>query len=294
VTDGDIAREAIEALRTLAKTPERPFFLGVGFMNPHVPWVSPKKYWDLYRPEDIRIPTNDFTPRGAPTFAAKSGQDFMWYANVPKDKVITPEFGRRCLHGYLAAISYVDAQVGRVLDELDRLGLRERTIVVFWGDHGYYMGEHGWWGSKHNNYEGATRAPLIVSTPAMKAPGRATKAVVEFIDIFPTLADLAGLAAPPGIEGRSLRPLLDDPATPWSAAAISRYPMGARVGTALRTERYRYVEWVDKDGRSAGRELYDHETDPAENANAADGAQPSLLDALAAQLRATVKPPAAR
>ena len=288
--DGDTAREAIGAMRALAKTPDRPFFLAVGFANPHVPWVAPKRYWDLYRPQDIRIPTNNFVPRGAPAFAAKSGQDFLWYGNIPKDRVITPEFGRQCLHGYLAAISYVDAQIGRLLDELDRLGLRETTIVVFWGDHGYYMGEHGWWGSKHNNYEGATRAPLMIAAPGMKAAGRPTPAVVEFIDIFPTLADLAGLPAPAGIEGRSLRPLLDDPSAPWTAGAISQYRMGGNFGTALRTDRHRYVEWVDKKGEPAGRELYDHATDPGENVNVLDGAPEFLLRDLAAALRATVKP----
>ncbi len=288
--DGDAAREAIEAMRTLAKTTDRPFFLGVGFANPHVPWVAPKRYWDLYRPQDIPIPTNNFVPRGAPAFAAKSGQDFLWYGNIPKDRVITPEFGRQCLHGYLAAISYVDAQVGRLLDELDRLGLREKTIVVFWGDHGYYMGEHGWWGSKHNNYEGATRAPLIVAAPGMKAAGTPTKGVVEFIDIFPTLADLAGLPAPAGIEGRSLRPLLDDPAATWKAGAISQYRMGGHFGTAIRTDRHRYVEWTDKSGKLAERELYDHQADPAENVNMLKDAPEALLRDLAATLHSIVKP----
>jgi iduronate 2-sulfatase len=288
--DGDTAREALDALRAMAKTPERPFFLAVGFSNPHVPWVAPKRYWDLYRPQDIPIPTNNFVPRGAPAFAAKTGQDFMWYGNIPKDRVITPEFGRQCLHGYLAAISYVDAQVGRLLDELDRLGLREKTIVVFWGDHGYYMGEHGWWGSKHNNYEGATRAPLIFAAPGMKAAGKPTKGVVEFIDIFPTLADLAGLPAPAGIEGRSLRPLLDAPAASWKAGAISQYMMGGNFGTAIRTDRYRYVEWVDKKGAIAGRELYDHQADPDENVNVLGQAPEAMLHELAAALRAVVKP----
>jgi len=288
--DGDTAREAIGAMRELAKTPDRPFFLAVGFANPHVPWVAPKRYWDLYRPQDIPIPTNNFVPRGAPAFAAKSGQDFLWYGNIPKDRVITPEFGRQCLHGYLAAISYVDAQIGRLLDELDRLGLGGKTIVVFWGDHGYYMGEHGWWGSKHNNYEGATRAPLMIAVPGAKAAGKPTRAVVEFIDIFPTLADLAGLPAPAGIEGRSLRPLLDDPSAPWKAGAISQYRMGGNFGTALRTDRHRYVEWVDKKGEPAGRELYDHEADPGENVNVLESAPESLVSDLAAALRATVRP----
>jgi iduronate 2-sulfatase len=288
LTDGDMTREAIEALRELAKKPDQPFFLAIGFVNPHVPWVAPKKYHDLYDPADIRIPENRYPPREAPPYAATSGADFYWYGNVPKDRKISDEFGRRCLHGYLAAISYVDACTGRVLDELDRLGLRDSTIVVFWGDHGYYMGEHNWWGGKHNNYEGATHAPLIMSVPGMKAAGQKTDAIVEFVDIYPTLADLAGLPLPNGLEGTSLVPLLDDPNVPWSKSAISEYPKGGRQGTAIRTDRYRYVEWRDKSGKLADCELYDHQTDPQENQNVAGKAEnEAVIDRLAAQLKAS-------
>jgi arylsulfatase A-like enzyme len=140
LVDGDLTREAIVALRELAKKPKQPFFLAVGYINPHVPWVAPKKYHDLYHPADIRIPDNRYPPHDAPAYAAKSGDDFYWYSNVPKDRKITAEFGTECLHCYLAAISYVDACIGRLLAELDKLGLRENTIIVFWGDHGYYMG----------------------------------------------------------------------------------------------------------------------------------------------------------
>jgi len=288
LADGDITREAIHALRELAKKPHQPFFLAVGFLNPHVPWVAPKRYHDLYDPADIRIPDNRYPPRGAPPYAAKSGDDFYWYGNVPKDRNITDEFGTRCLHGYLAAISYVDACVGRVLDELDRLGLRDDTIVVFWGDHGYYMGEHNWWGGKHNNYEGATHAPLIVAAPGMKAAGRTTDALVEFVDVYPTLADLAGLPMPDGAEGTSFAPLLDDPNIPWKKSAISEYPKGGRRGTAMRTDRYRYVEWYDKAGKLADRELYDHQTDPQENQNIAGKPEnAALIERLAAELQAS-------
>ena len=288
LTDGDIAREAIRTLGELAKKPEQPFFLAVGFVNPHVPWVAPKKYHDLYDPADIRLPDNRYPPKDAPPYAAKSGEDFYWYGNVPKDRNITDEFGTRCLHGYLAAISYVDACVGRVLDELDRLGLREQTIVVFWGDHGYYMGEHNWWGGKHNNYEGATRAPLIVVAPGMKAAGQTTDAIVEFVDIYPTLAELAGLPLPDGLEGISLVPLLDDPKRPWQKSAISEYPKGGHRGTAMRADRYRYVEWYDKSGKLADRELYDHQADPQENQNIAGKPEnAAVIERLGAQLQAS-------
>lgn len=285
--DGDTVREAMGAMRELAAKPEQPFFLAVGFANPHVPWVAPKKYWDLYRAADLPLPDNRYAPRNAPAFAATSGTDFYWYSNVPKDRVITPEFGRQCLHGYLAAISYVDAGVGRLLDELDRLGLRERTIIVFWGDHGYYMGEHNWWGGKHNNYEGATRAPLIVAAPGMKATGKKTDALVEFVDIYPSLAELCGLPLTPGLEGMSFAPLLDNPQAARAKAAFSEYPKGGQQGTAMRTDRYRYVEWRNKQGEVVARELYDHQTDPQENENVANlPGQASLIEQLAMQLQA--------
>jgi arylsulfatase A-like enzyme len=287
LTDGDTVREALGAMRDLASNPEQPFFLAVGFANPHVPWVAPKKYWDLYRTEDLPLPENRYAPKNAPAFAATSGDDFYWYANVPKDRKITPEFGRQCLHGYLAAISYVDAGVGRLLAELDRLGLREKTIIVFWGDHGYYMGEHNWWGGKHNNYEGATRAPLIASVPGMKGAGQKTRALVEFVDIYPSLAELCGLPLTPGLEGRSFAPLLDDPKRVWDKAAFSEYPKGGNQGTAMRTDRYRYVEWMNKQGNLVARELYDHQTDPQENENVAGvPANELLMERLSAQLRA--------
>jgi len=291
--DGDTVRESIEAMRELARKPEQPFFLAVGFANPHVPWVSPKKYWDLYRREDIPLPENNYAPRNAPAFAAQSGSDFYWYGNVPKDRKILPAFGRECLHGYLAAISYVDAGVGRLLDELDRLKLRDNTIVVFWGDHGYYMGEHGWWGSKHNNYEGATRAPLIVAVPGQKAAGQHTRALVEFVDIYPSLVELCGLPLTAGLEGKSFVPLLTDPQQPWKSAAFSEYPKGGHQGTAMRTDRYRYVRWIDKQGQVAAVELYDSQTDPAENENVAGKLEnKALLEELAKQMDELGKLPA--
>lgn len=286
LTDGDTGREAVLALRELARQPGQPFFLAVGFVNPHVPWVAPKKYWDLYDPADLQLPTNRYAPKNAPAFAAKTGEDFFWYGRVPADRVITPEFGRQCLHGYLAAVSYIDAQVGRVLAELDRLGLRERTLVCFWGDHGYYMGEHNWWGGKHNNYEGATRVPLIVAVPGQKTAGQKSDAVVEFVDIYPSLVELAGLPLPAGLDGQSFKPLLDDPQQRWDKVAFSQYPKGGYLGTAMRTDRYRYVEWQDKNGQLAARELYDHARDPQENENVAGQPdQAAVLDQLGRLMR---------
>lgn len=283
--DGDTTRNAIDSLRVLAGDRE-PFFLGVGFANPHVPWVAPKKYWDLYRREDIPLPDNRYVPRKAPEFAAKTGQDFMWYSNVPRDKVITDEFGRECLHGYLAAISYVDAQVGRLLDALDKSPAAKNTVVILWSDHGYYMGEHNWWGSKHNNYEGAARAVLMVSVPGQKHPGSKTNALVNFVDIYPSLSEICGLQAAQGTEGRSFAPLLDDPKAATQDSAFSFYPMGGYLGIAMRTDRWRFVEWTKK-GKEPVFELYDHETDPAENENVAGNPERAgLIQELSAKLRA--------
>ena len=285
LADGDIAREAVAALGQLKNKSEQPFFLAVGFHNPHVPWVAPKKYWDLYNPGDIRLPDNQYPPKDAPNFAARSGDDFYWYGNVPKDRRITPEFGRRCLHGYLAAVSYIDAQVGRLLDALSRLGLERNTLVILWGDHGYYMGEHGWWGGKHNNYEGATRAPLIVAVPGRGKEGDKCDALVEFVDIYPSLVDICGLPKHEGPEGRSFKPLLDDPTGFIKTMGCSWYPKGGYQGVAMRTDRWRFVEWR-KTGEPDIYELYDHQNDPQENENLANKPEYSeTIRGLSAKLR---------
>ena len=296
--DGDCAREGIAALRGFATKPEQPFFLAVGFANPHVPWVAPKKYWDLYDPAKLVMADNQFLPRYAPEFAAKSGDDFYWYSNVPKDRKITEAFGRQCLHGYLAATTYIDTQVGRLLAALDETGLAQNTLVILWGDHGYYMGEHSWWGGKHNNYEGATRTLLLCALPGQKTAGKSTRGLVEYVDIFPTLVELCGLPPPKDaaqLEGVSFAPLFANPDREWKKAAFSEYPKGGPDadgnqaqyhGLTMRTDRYRYVEWTSqKTGEVAARELYDHQSDPQENENLFDHAAPALLQELASQMR---------
>lgn len=268
LTDGDIGREAVVALKELARKPGKPFFLAVGFHNPHVPWIAPKRYWDLYHTEDIPLPDNPYPPRNAPDFAARTGADFFWYGNAPKDRVVTPEFGRRCLHGYLAAVSYIDAQVGRLLDALTETGLENDTLVILWGDHGYYMGEHGWWGGKHNNYEGATRAPLIVAAPGQEKRGIKCDALVEFVDIYPSLVEICSLPPANGTQGKSFRPLIDNPDADTKDSSHSWYPKGGYRGIAMRTDRWRFVEWR-KAGAPNVYELYDHRSDPQENENLA-------------------------
>jgi iduronate 2-sulfatase len=285
--DGDCASNAIEQLREHAKHQDRPFFLAVGFANPHVPWIAPKKYFDLYDPAKLPLAKNEFLPKGAPAFAATSGQDFYWYRDVPQvtgDKL--PEsFKRSCLQGYLAAISYVDAQVGRLIAALDETGLAKNTVIVFWSDHGYYMGEHTWWGAKHNNYEGATRNCLIVATPGMKTAGTKTDALAQSVDLAPTLTALCGLPENPGFQGRSLVPVLDDPAAAVNDAAYSWYPKSGYLGVTMRTDKWRYVEWT-KPGAPTERELYNTVHDLQNDLNvAAKPEHEKVIESLSRHLR---------
>lgn len=282
--DGDTTKNAIDALKELSAKKDQPFFLAVGYANPHVPWIAPKKYWGLYRRAEIPLPANRYLPRNAPEFAAKTGQDFKWYSNVPEDGVVGDDFGRECLHGYLAAISYVDALVGRLLDALDASPAAKNTVVILWSDHGYYMGEHTWWGSKHNNYEGATRAVLMLAAPGQKHPGSKTRSMTDFVDIYPSLAEICGLPKPAGAEGRSFAPLLQDPGAAIKDCAFSFYPMGGYLGIAMRTDRWRFVEWT-KAGQEPVHELYDHQSDPGENENVAgDPRHAALIRELSAKL----------
>jgi len=270
--DGRIARYAVERLRANA---DRPFFLAVGFLKPHLPFVSPKKYWDLYDRDQFQLADNPNPPQGAPDFAKTGWGELRQYLGMPKTGPLSDDEARSMLHGYYAAISFMDAQLGLVLDELDQLKLTERTAIVLWGDHGWHLGDHGFW-CKHTNYESATNAPLIMSVPGMKAAGQHTGALTEFVDIYPTLCDVCGIAKPAHLEGWSAAPLLDDPKRPWKKAAFSQYPrgmgqQGAGMGYALATERYRFVEWRPrKDPDNSICELYDHQTDPKENRNIAD------------------------
>jgi iduronate 2-sulfatase len=268
--DGATATRAIEVLNEVK---DRPFFLAVGFLKPHLPFVAPKKYWDLYSQEQIRLADNPSAPKDAPPYALHNSGELRQYHGIPRQGPLSEEQARKMVHGYYAAVAYMDAQVGRVLDELDRLGLREKTVVVLWGDHGWQLGEHGLW-CKHTNYETSARAPLILSAPGQKSAGKRTDALTEFVDIYPTLADLCGLPAPEGLEGTSARPLLEKPDRPWKQAAFSQYPRhipgnGQGMGYALRTDRYRLVEWTVPGKEFREYELYDHQSDPGENENLA-------------------------
>ena len=266
LADGMTADKAIESLREIK---DKRFFLAVGFHKPHLPFVAPKKYYDLYDPKELKLAPNPFPPKDMPEVAFYNSSEVRAYTDVPDVGDIDDKKARELIHGYYACASYTDAQIGRVIDELDKLGLRDKTVIVLWGDHGWHLGEHSLW-CKHTNFEEATHAPLIISAPGQKNKGEKTKGLAEFVDIYPTLCELAGLPKPSTLEGTSLKPVMDDPKRPWKKAAFSQYPRpGGVMGYSMRTDRYRYTEWQKKDADPVGIELYDYQTDPLGNVNIA-------------------------
>ena len=263
-TDGMITTEAIKLME---QKKDEPWFLAVGYFRPHTPYVAPSKYFDLYPLDEMRLP---YAPAGdrddIPTAA--------FAHNCP-----VPHYGldettcRKAMQAYYACVSFVDAQVGRLLHALDRLELTDETIVVFWSDHGYHLGEHNGIWQKRTLFEQGARAPLIIRLPGANGNGQSSPRIVEFVDIYPTLIDLAGVEAPHDLAGQSLRPLLRDPIAPWDANAVTQIlrPADDRLaepvmGCSIRTERWRYTEWANG---TKGVELYDHYSDPMEFNNLA-------------------------
>ncbi len=283
--DGKTADRAIEVMRQVK---DKPFFLAVGFLKPHLPFVAPTKYFGLYPPEEVRLADNPFPPKDVPKIALINWGELRAYFDIPKKGPLSDAKALELRRAYYAATSYVDAQIGRVLAELDRLKLRDKTVVVLWGDHGWQLGEHGLW-CKHTNFEVAARVPMIFSAPGQPNPGAKTDALTEFVDIYPTLCELCGLAAPKGLEGTSVVPLMADPKRAWKTAAFSQYPRGIVMGYSMRTQRYRFTEWVRRRGNRTRRgvELYDHKADPKENVNIANRPEHrELVGKLSKQLRA--------
>ncbi len=270
--DGRIAAAAVQALRELK---DKPFFLGVGFWKPHLPYNAPKKYWDLYDPAKIPPPSPAGWPLGAPEIAKHDSSELRGYFGVSKQGNFPAADIARLRHGYLAAISFVDAQVGKVLDELDRLGLAEKTIVMLVGDNGYELGEHTLFG-KLSNFELDANVPLLIAVPGQRAPGISTSSLAELVDLYPTLAELCGIKPPRALDGTSLRPILENPARKVSDYAVTQHPRPVDfkgtgiMGYSLRTERYRYTEWLNwQTGEIEACELYDHANDPDETVNRA-------------------------
>lgn len=281
--DGKIADEAVLRLRAAKDKPEEPFFIAVGFLKPHLPFCAPKKYWDLYSPSNFRMPALNKPPIGAPDFAPSTWGELRSYTDIPAVGPLTEEQTRHLIHGYHAAVSYMDAQFGRVLDALDETGLAKNTVVLLWGDHGWHLGDHGMW-CKHTNYEQAARIPFIIAAPGFKS-GAKTRALMETVDIYPTLCELAGLPQPKGLEGASVVAALKDPGATTKEAVLHVYPRNQLMGRAVRTDRFRLVEWK-KSGDAADTailELYDYEADPLESKNLAEE-QPAVVAKLRAIL----------
>ena len=259
--DYQTASKAIEYLHRFASEDES-FFLAVGFNKPHLPFCAPQRYWDLYDPADIQLPANDGPPSDAPDGAVHTSGELRAYATIPPKGPVSPETARKLIHGYYACVSFIDAQLGRLLESLEECGLAENTIVVIWGDHGWQLGEHGMW-NKHSCFETSMHTPLLIATPGV-AGGR-TASLTEFIDIYPTLCELTALEPPAHLEGVSLVPWLRDPAAPSKPFAVGRF----QAGDTIRSDTLRYTEYRSQRGAGSltGSMLYDHREDPDENRN---------------------------
>lgn len=283
-TDGMIATEAI---RLMEQKQDQPFFLAVGFFRPHTPYVAPKKYFEMYPIADMRLPYAPADDRDDIPVAAFAHNCPVPHYSLQHDLLLS------ATQAYYACVSFVDAQVGRLLDALDRLGLQDNTIVVFWSDHGYHLGEHNGIWQKRTLFEQGARAPLIIRAPAMAGNGQSSPRVVEFVDIYPTLAELAGVDAPANLAGRDLSTLLQNPIAPWNGMAVTQVlrPADNRLaepvmGCSIRTERWRFTEWAEG---HAGVELYDHHADPMEFNNLAvqpDAGATAVINRLRPLLRA--------
>lgn len=269
LADNRTLNHALERLEALQDTS---FFMAVGFVKPHLPFVVPKRYWDRYDPATIGIPPRT-PPRGSPEYALTNFGELRKYHGIPAEGYLSDEQSVNLIHGYYAAVTYIDDLVGRLLDKLDELSLSDNTIVVLWGDHGWKLGEYGSW-CKHTNYEYDTRIPLLLKVPGVTAGSR-SNALVESVDVYPTLCELAGLDKPAHLQGSSMVPLIEDPDQSIKNTAWSQYPRKRNnislMGYAMRTGRYRYVRWVERNqpGNIIDRELYDHAEDPDETINLA-------------------------
>ena len=261
--DGQIADKAIQDIQRLSNKTE-PFFLAVGFLKPHLPFNAPKKYWDLYNEEETNLPDNYYRPQNAPDAAMHNFGELRAYYGVTAEGPVSDAMAKKLIHGYMACVSYTDAQIGRVLDALEKSDEADNTIVILWGDHGWNLGEHALW-CKHCNFKTSLQTPLIVKAQG-KQENQQSPALTEFVDIFPSLCELAGLPIPRQCEGSSFAPLLEKPDRPWKEAVFSQWHEGATI----KTNRYAYTEWTDDNSKSYAQMLYDHRTDPDENMNIAD------------------------
>lgn len=277
--DAPIADRAVSTLDKMAAA-GKPFFLSVGFHRPHVPLTAPKQYFDLFDPAAMPLPADfDTEPRAIPGMPR---DEFRQNIDLFAARSFTAQEAREAMRAYYACSAYMDVQVGRLLDKLDALNLRENTIIVFWGDHGWHLSEKGMW-AKGTLFETSARGPLIICDPR-RAKGKTSKRVVQYLDMYPTLTDLCGLPQPAWVQGTSLRPLLDNPGAAWDRVAYTVQTRNWFVGRSVRDERYRYTEWDE--GRR-GRALFDHDTDPHEMRNlASDAKHAATVERMRALLRA--------
>ncbi len=280
--DGKLADKTINTLQEL-KTSGEPFFLAVGFLKPHLPFNAPKKYWDMYDFDKIELPDNMQKPKNAPDQCMHNFGELRNYSDVPDEGPLDKNFMRKLIHGYYACVSYTDAQIGEVLDELDRLGLAENTIVILWGDHGWHLGEHNLW-CKHCNFEKVLHTPLILRVPGKKKNLK-TDALVEYVDVYPSLCELAGLPKPFHLQGDSFVPLTENPGQPWKEEVYCRWIKGETVVTQSHT----YTEWFGKSGETTARMLYDLNKDPEETINISEEKENAILvEKLSEKLKAHI------
>jgi iduronate 2-sulfatase len=258
-------KTADRAIKFLQDNKDKPFFLACGFVKPHSPPTAPERFFDLYDAKKVPLPDNfaarPTVPDGFPKPSITPNADLFIGRDATEDEA------KEMIRAYWASVSWVDWNVGRVVAELDKLGLRENTVIVFWGDHGYHLGEMGKWAKHGSLFEVGTRVPLIVAAPGMKANGQAALSPVQSMDIYPTLCELCGLKPPAGLQGHSLKPLLDDAKAKWDHPAFTVAGNAKNLGVAVRTEKYRYAEW---DGGKNGAMLFDVTSDPTERKNLAD------------------------
>ena len=276
--DGKIAEKTIQDLQKL-KEGNKPFFLATGFYKPHLPFNAPEKYWALYDGK-VTLPENNYPPENAPAQSLHNFGELRAYSGVPKEGPVTDDFARQLIHGYHACVSYTDAQIGKILSELERLELDRNTIVILWGDHGWNLREHGLW-CKHCNYETSLHTPLIVVVPGtdqVKASGQ----VVEYVDIYPTLCELAGLELPVHLQGDSFKELLFDAEAVSDGVAVCQWFAGV---TTIR-ENWFYTEWISDSDSAYARMLYDHRVDQGENVNISEREEYStVISELSAEMR---------
>jgi len=276
--DGKTAEKVIQDLKKL-KDQDKPFFLAAGFLKPHLPFNAPEKYWAIYDGK-VSLPDNNYPPENAPAESLHTFGELRAYAGIPETGPVSDEMALELIHGYYACVSYTDAQIGLILDALEELELEESTIVILWGDHGWNLREHGLW-CKHCNFETSLHTPMIVKVPGSKQV-KSIREIVEYVDIYPTLCELAGLELPEHLEGASFRNLLFDPEAKSDGVAICQWYAGI---TTIR-ENWFYTEWVNDKDQEYARMLYDHRIDPEENLNISeDPIHAETIDGLSTEMR---------